>query len=272
MRHGFIDCKSIAQSVLDSFYVKNNDSDPVALGVIVCDNTPSAKSYVKSLEKQAKQKDIGIIRCEVESNFEHMVLAWSSTKKEDQKAFGLIKGILIVNSNPKWFYLNDLIALHKRAEGMDCADDVNKVSCTARACMMVIESVTDIEGKNVVIVGYGKAVGKPLSYLLMRKHAGVVSTTHKYTPAYEMDFLIRRADIIVSAVGKPNLIKQQFATAGEFIPLLEDKIFIDAGISINGDKVLGDVDPSLSDLNLLTPVPGGIGPITSALILKNLVS
>lgn len=244
-----IDCESIAEKILE-------DADGGCLVVLRNYDDPSAVSYVRQLIKLARNINIEIIE---EDYGSHWIKESVSRLIETHNNNPEVSGIIIVSPQPQHYECLDHIHPDKRVEGSDFDDNIDRVSCTARACVYIVEAFTTLEDKNTLIIGYGKAVGKPLSYLLMRKHALSVTTTHSYTPMKDIfEKHIPDADIIFTAVGQKHLIK------GDFV----DKIFIDAGISVD-KRVWGDLDPALSEKNDITSVPGGVGPVTTALLLQN---
>jgi len=251
-----IDCQTIVNKILKG--IKPNIAKMV---VIYEEGDHAANSYMHQLSRTAS-------KVKIQLNIDTYISGQSSSKVLEQINLwndSEIDGILFCPSRDL-LSLSEKIYSNKRVEGNDFDDNVNRVSCTARACIEIIKSVTKIDGSNVLIIGYGKAVGKPLSYLLMREHAASVTLTHKYTPPSELwNQHVNNADIIISATGKPHFIRQDYRSAN----LIENKILIDAGISIVNGKVVGDVDPELEENNILSPVPGGVGPVTAALLLKN---
>ena len=123
---------------------------------------------------------------------------------------------------------------------------------------------SDLYGKNVVIVGFSNILGKPLSIILADKFA-TVSVTHIGTfEANKLPFYLNNADIVITAVGKPNIIK------GEWIK--KRAVVIDVGISKLNDKITGDVEfkEALKRASYITPVPGGVGALTVAFLFSNL--
>ncbi len=256
-----IDCQKITKSILEEI-------DRGSLAVSYNSTDSAANSYVRRLAQTAK--DVGI-ELHVDG-YSHQQSAYNVRRSVEKWNESEVDGIIVVSPSPEHYKILEFICHRKRVEGTDFDDNIDRVSCTARACVEIIESVTKIDGKNILIIGYGKAVGKPLSYLLMRKHAGSVTTTHKYTSLNNFIHLMHWADIIVSAVGKPHMHKQYHEQDHNLHSIdnpLEDKILIDAGISVVDGKVTGDFDPELAEKNQLTPVPGGVGPVTTALLLKN---
>ncbi len=264
-----IDCQQTAKNIL-------KEVEAGSLVALYDATDPSANSYVNQLTRTAKSVNIEFRTDEYSPrlHIDDIRVRIERWNRSD------VDGIVFVSPSPEHYRFIKLIHPEKLVEGNEFDDNIGRVSCTARACVEIIKSVTEIEGKNILIIGYGKAVGKPLSYLLMRKHAGSVTTTHKYTKPIELfDQHVRQSDIIISAVGKPHFIHRLRSHC--FCPICElgilgsgqgtlcRKILIDAGISIVDGKVTGDFDPELAEENQLSPVPGGVGPVTTALLLKN---
>ncbi len=137
---------------------------------------------------------------------------------------------------------------------------------TAAAVMELLHSIgIAYSGKEVVIVGHSEIVGKPLALMLADKLATVTLCHVGTSKAGKLEEHVRRADILIVAVGKPGLIK------GEWIK--EKAIVIDVGISKVGEKLVGDVefDAASKRAAWITPVPGGVGPLTVAMLMRNLV-
>jgi len=122
----------------------------------------------------------------------------------------------------------------------------------------------DIETSNIVIVGMGKLVGSPMAAWLDREEYHYKSITQT-TPLKERSRLLREADILITGVGIPHMIK-----ANELKPGV---VVIDAGTSEDTGEIVGDVDPEVSEVaSVMTPVPGGVGPLTIALLYRNVVT
>lgn len=244
-----IDCKKIAKNVLNG--VKGGK-----LAVLRNYDDPSAISYVRQLCKIARQVNIEVL----EEDYGSQSMPESVTRIIHEYNESDVDGIIVVSPSPKHYECLNEISPDKRVEGNDCDDNPSRVSCAARACVEIAESVMQIHEASVLVIGYGKAVGKPLGYLLMRSHVGSVTTTHQYTSIDELFWKhIPNNDIIISAIGKAHLI------SGDY----EEKLFIDAGISVVDGKLKGDIHPDLIEKNDVTPVPGGVGPVTTALLLRN---
>ena len=138
------------------------------------------------------------------------------------------------------------------------------VPCTPGAVMKVITSeAIDLVGKEVVIIGHSAIVGKPLSLMMLN---ALATTTVCHIGTHERGLLEQhcfRADIVVVAVGKAGMVKKSWVKPGAVV--------IDVGINRVGDKIVGDVDfdDVLDRASLITPVPGGVGPVTVAILMRN---
>lgn len=136
-------------------------------------------------------------------------------------------------------------------------------ACTSAGIMQIIANCNyDLSGKNVVIINRSLIVGKPLITMMLEKDA-TVTICHSKTK--NLKAITKQADVIVTAIGKPNFIDDSYINDGTFI--------IDAGISVVNNKVVGDCDINkLQDKNItITPVPNGVGKLTVAMIFANLV-
>ena len=139
-------------------------------------------------------------------------------------------------------------------------------SCTALAVMELIESTgVDLKGKEAVVVGHSEIVGRPVSMLLLDKLATTTICHVGTAKAGRLEEHVRRADILVVAVGQPHLIKGEWIKPGAMV--------IDVGINVVGGKVVGDVEFETAKQRaaFITPVPGGVGPVTVMMVMKNTV-
>jgi len=138
------------------------------------------------------------------------------------------------------------------------------VPCTPAGCIELIRSTgTEIAGKHAAVIGRSNIVGKPMAMLLLREHA-TVTVCHSRTTNIEE--VVRQADIVVAAVGKPNMVGKSWIKPGAVV--------IDVGINRLPDgKLTGDVDfdEVRKTAGFITPVPGGVGPMTITMLLKNTI-
>lgn len=144
------------------------------------------------------------------------------------------------------------------------------VPCTPKGVMVLLkESGVDISGKNAVVLGRSDIVGSPVSYLLKHQNA-TVTVCHSKT--YEMEKQIRNADIVVAAIGKPQFVKGDWIKPGAVVIDVGTN-FIDDSSKKSGHRLVGDVDfdSAIEVASQVTPVPGGVGPMTVAMLMENVV-
>ena len=163
--------------------------------------------------------------------------------------------------------LKDVEAVHPQNMGEIVFGNAKILPCTAASCMELLNSIEGLKlyGKEAVIVGHSEIVGKPLALLLLNKFA-TTSVCHIATGERgNLSEFVKKAEILIVAVGKAGLIK------GEWIK--EGAVVIDVGINRVEGKLVGDVefDKAQERASYITPVPGGVGPLTVAMLMRNLV-
>lgn len=185
-----------------------------------------------------------------------------------------VNGIMLHKPVPEHIDYNtiaNLVGMEKDLEGINVANigkmllgETNIIPCTPQAVMEHIKSTNvNIRGKEAVIVGASGIVGKPLSILLIEKYATVTVCHVATSEAGKLIDHVSRADILIVAVGKPELIKGSWIKEGAMV--------IDVGINLVGAKIVGDVefDSAQEKASFITPVPGGVGPVTVVMLMKN---
>jgi methylenetetrahydrofolate dehydrogenase (NADP+)/methenyltetrahydrofolate cyclohydrolase len=267
--------KVIAERIKDEIKRKLSffTVQPKLVSVII-GSTDSSRVYMNSQMKAAAALGIDYETRELdkETNFRAVRSVIEYLNSDES-----VSAILLQLPVPKCIdhkALVSAISPLKDAEGMHPVNLGNIIlgtcricPCTASACMALLDSTgVDLYGKEAVIVGHSEIVGKPLSLMLINRFA---TTTVCHIATSEKGSLadhVRRADIVISAVGKPGLIK------GEWIK--EGAIIIDVGISKVGDKIVGDVefDEARNRASNITPVPGGVGPITTMMLFANVAT
>ena len=159
----------------------------------------------------------------------------------------------------------DVDAFHPVNVGKIMIGDYDFVPCTPAGIMeLIAESNVEIEGKNCVVVGRSNIVGKPMSMLLLHKN-GTVTTCHSRTK--NINEITKNADILVAAVGKANFITADMVKPGAVV--------IDVGMNrLEDGKLVGDVDFDAVEkiAGAITPVPGGVGPMTISMLMKNTIT
>lgn len=229
--------------------------------------------YVKSQKKTAEALGIEYKLLDLEASISQDELI---AKVEELNKDNAVSGIIIQMPLPKGINAKEVInriSPLKDAEGMHPQNLGNVllakeeiVPCTALAAMMLIESTGEkLYGKEAVVVGHSEIVGKPMSLLLLNRFV-TVSVCHIATGERgDVPDFVKDAEILVVAVGKAGLIK------GEWIK--EGAIVIDVGINRVGDKIVGDVgfEEASKRAAYITPVPGGVGPLTVTMLMRNTV-
>ena len=233
-------------------------------------NDPSSDLYLKLRDKACKEVGILSNHIEFKEDVSEKEVLNSIYKLNQNKN---VHGILIQLPVPKHIFLDNLInALEpkKDVEGLNPYNigrtlngDELIVPITPLSVLTILEyEKTKLEGKNIVVINHSKHVGKPLAALFLNRNA-TVSVCHVFTR--NLKSFTTNADILVSATGVPKLIKNEHIKENAFV--------IDVGIIKTKDGICGDVDfeEVKEKAGFITPVPGGVGPVTVACSLKNMI-
>ncbi|MCR5719711.1 MAG: bifunctional methylenetetrahydrofolate dehydrogenase/methenyltetrahydrofolate cyclohydrolase FolD [Lachnospiraceae bacterium] len=268
-----IDGKSISQAIKDeckercaAYKEKGLD---VTLAVIIVGNDPASKVYVGNKKKACTAVGISSLSYELsEDTTEEQLLKLIDDLNNDSKVNGILvqlplpKGIdekKVINAISP---LKDVDGFHPENVGKMCIGEDGFVSCTPAGIVELLKrSGIKIEGKECVVVGRSNIVGKPMSLLLLRENA-TVTVCHSKTK--DLKEVTRRADILIVAVGKPKMITADY--------IKEGAVVIDVGIHRDeNNKLCGDVDfvDVVDKASAITPVPGGVGPMTIAMLMYN---
>ncbi len=243
-----------------------------SLTVIIVGEDPASQVYVRNKEKACVQVGINstVIRLPEETG-ETELLSVIDRLNGDKT----VNGILVQLPLPKHINEKNVICAISPEKDVDAFSYVNAgriltgdfdfLPCTPAGVMELLHrSGITVEGKECVVVGRSNIVGKPMAALLMHEN-GTVTVCHSKTK--DVPFHTRRADILVSAVGKPDFIKPDM--------IKEGAVVIDVGINrVTDGKLKGDVDfeGCFEKAEAITPVPGGVGPMTITMLLKNTVT
>ena len=240
------------------------------LTVILVGEDPASKIYVKNKEKFAKEIGMNseIIRYPADTE-EKVVLNKIKELNEDKK----ISGILVQLPLPKHIDKKKVIETILPGKDVDGFHPMNvgnlssgydsSIPCTPLGCSLLLKKAEkNLSGKHAVVIGRSNLNGKPMTQLLLKENC-TVTVTHSKTKDLKAECL--RADIIIAAVGIPKLVK------GDWVK--KDAIVIDVGINKTDSGIVGDVDfDEVSKVaKAITPVPGGVGPMTIACLLSNTV-
>ena len=240
------------------------------LTVILVGEDPASKIYVKNKEKFAKEIGINSEVIRYPENVEEKIVLDKIKELNNDKK---ISGILVQLPLPKHIDKKKVIETILPSKDVDGFHPVNvgnlssgyesNIPCTPLGCYFLLKKVEkNLNGKHAVIIGRSNLNGKPMTQLLLRENC-TVTITHSKTKDLKAE--CKRADIIIAAVGKPMLVKSDWVKKGAIV--------IDVGINKTDSGIVGDVDfEEVSKIaKAITPVPGGVGPMTIACLLKNTI-
>ena len=243
----------------------------ICLAVIQVGNDPASSVYVNNKKKACEYIGINSLAYELpeETTQEELIAL-----VEELNGRADVNGILVQLPVPKHIDDNAIIkaidprkdvdGFHPQSVGALCIGQPGFVSCTPAGIIELLKrSDVDICGKNCVVIGRSNIVGKPMALLMLRENA-TVTVAHSKTQ--NLKEICKQADILIVAIGKPKFIDASY--------IKEGAVVIDVGIHRNEDnKLCGDVEyESASEVaSAITPVPGGVGPMTIAMLMKNCV-
>ena len=246
--------------------VQTNKSPGLTV-ILIGDFAPS-QIYVKNKEKNSKEVGIS---SEVVRYPKDVTEAEVLKKIEELNKNNDVSGILVQLPLPPQINKKKIINAIHPLKDVDGCHPINVgnlasgykaiVPCTPLGCLLLIKTVEkNLSGKHAVILGRSNLNGKPMAQLLLNENC-TVTIVHSKTKSLKEECL--KADILVAAVGVANLVKSDWVK--------KDSIIIDVGINKVGDKIVGDVqfDTVKDKVKAITPVPGGVGPMTIACLLKN---
>ncbi|NMB43503.1 MAG: bifunctional methylenetetrahydrofolate dehydrogenase/methenyltetrahydrofolate cyclohydrolase FolD [Clostridiales bacterium] len=268
-----IDGKKVAQEIKDELKEKvanlKSQGREITLVVVLVGSDPASQVYVRNKQKACEY--VGI-------NSKTYRLADTTTQDELLKLIdelnndNKVNGILVQLPLPKHIDedliiktispLKDVDGFHPENVGKLSIGQSGFVSCTPAGVIELLKRYKiEIEGKHCVVIGRSNIVGKPMSMLLLRENA-TVTICHSRTK--DLKSITKQADILVASIGKPRFVNKDF--------IKENAVVIDVGINRDeNNKLCGDVDfEDVKDhVKAITPVPGGVGPMTIAMLLRN---
>lgn len=271
-----IDGKKISQEIKDELKEQvaqlKAEGQSRCLAVIQVGNDPASGVYVNNKKKACEYIGIVSLAYELPEETTEGELLELIGELNDRKD---VNGILVQLPLPKHIDENKILLAIAPEKDVDGFHPVNVgnlsigrpgyVSCTPAGVIQLLKrSGIEIEGKECVVLGRSNIVGKPMAMLLLREN-GTVTVCHSRTK--NLKEITKRADILVAAIGKPKFIDKSFVKEGAVV--------IDVGIHRNENKKLcGDVDfdSVAPHCSAITPVPGGVGPMTIAMLMNNCVN
>ena len=258
--------KNEIKKEISDIKLKTNKAPSLTV-ILIGDYAPS-KIYVKNKEKSALEVGIKseVIKYPKDVSEKEILKKIDDLNKNEK-----ISGILVQLPLPTHISKEKIINAIIPSKDVDGFNPINVgnlssgfnsiVPCTPLGCLLLIKKMEkNLSGKHAVIIGRSNLNGKPMAQLLLKENC-TVTIVHSKTKNLQNECL--KADILVAAVGVPKLVKKNWVK--------KDAVVIDVGINKVGDKIVGDVsfDELKDDVKAITPVPGGVGPMTIACLLKN---
>jgi methylenetetrahydrofolate dehydrogenase (NADP+)/methenyltetrahydrofolate cyclohydrolase len=269
-----VDGKKVSQHIREEVAtevekLKNETGITPGLAAVLVGDNPASEIYVRNKRKACEQ--VGIYSEEYKLSKETTqdeLLSLIDRLNNDKKIHGILVQLPLPEQIDSTRILRsvspskDVDGFHPENVGLLVEGNPRFISCTPNGIMKMLEFYNvEIKGKEAVVVGRSNIVGKPTAILLLHRHA-TVTICHSRT--IRLDEVARRADILVAAIGRPNFITEDMVKEGAVV--------IDVGINRNEDgKLIGDVDfeKVKGKASYITPVPGGVGPMTIAMLLWN---
>ena len=268
-----IDGKKVSSQIIENITtevkaLKLKTQKSPGLAVILVGDDPASAVYVRNKNKTCTK--IGF------QSFENILPSDTSELKllnliDELNNNQNINGILVQLPLPKHissYKILEAIKPEKDVDGFHLTNVGRLVTgnaafkpCTPAGIIQLLDYYdVDLEGKNAVVLGRSNIVGKPVAFLLLEKNA-TVTICHSRTK--DLSTITRQADILIAAIGKPNFVTTDMVKDGSVV--------IDVGINRVDGKLVGDVDYQLVSpkVSLITPVPGGVGPMTIAMLMAN---
>ena len=240
------------------------------LAVIIIGCNPASKVYVKNKEKKALEIGFNSIVIELDENITKDELEKTIKELNEDKN---VNGILLQLPLPKHLNEKDFLDLIDPKKDVDGFSSYNSgkllkndspyaIPCTPKGIIRLLDEYNiDIEGRVSTVIGRSNIVGKPVSILLLNRNSTVIMT---HTKTKNLEHFTKSADILICAAGKKEMIKKEM--------IKENAVIIDVGITRDIDgRLKGDVDfdDTKDKASYITPVPGGIGPMTIAMLMEN---
>ena len=252
------------------------------LAVVLVGDNPASRAYVRSKDKMCRDLGLHSVKLELPTETTQSELL---KRIEQLNADPAIHGILVQSPPPKHIDEAAIVRALDPAKDVDgfhpanvaklaLGDDTGFVPCTPLGCQrLLIESGAEISGAHVVVLGRSMIVGKPLALLLMRKGKGGDATvTVVHSRSKRLPEITRSADILIAAIGQPEFVRTEHVREGATIIDVGinrvDDPTMERGYRLVGDVAFNEVSEKAA---AITPVPGGVGPMTIAMLMANTV-
>ena len=280
-----IDGKHLSNQILDTIKNKIETSNAkITLAIITVGDDPASKIYVNNKKKACEKVGMKCIHKELSADDDLQRICFELNQLNiNPEVHGIIIQLPIVSnvlSKEEKDFITNCVKDEKDVDGFNFDSDF--VPCTPKGILRLLDSIPNFEykGKTALIIGRSEIVGKPIAKLLLDRDCTVIQA-HSKTPKERLLRMFSFADIIISAVGKPNLISEEDAyqyfkdNRHDFYGDFEnnrDRIIIDVGINRDEDgKLCGDFSEEFKNkyAEYYTPVPKGVGPMTVSMLIEN---
>ena len=271
-----IDGKKISKEIKEELNAKveqyKKEGKECSLAVIQVGNDPASSVYVGNKKKACEYIGIGSVSYELpEETTEQELLDLIAKINNDRKINGILCQLPLPKHIDEDKIINaispekDVDGFHPQSVGSLVIGQPGFVSCTPAGIIELLKrSGIEISGKNCVVIGRSNIVGKPMSLLMLRENA-TVTICHSKTK--DLQAVCKQADILIVAIGKPQYIGAEYVKDGAVV--IDVGIHRDENNKLCGDVKFDEVEPVAS---YITPVPGGVGPMTIAMLMNNCVS
>jgi methylenetetrahydrofolate dehydrogenase (NADP+) / methenyltetrahydrofolate cyclohydrolase len=264
-----MDGRALAERVRAEVAAEVRELGHVGLATVLVGEDPASDVYIRGKQRAATEAGIEArdVRLPASASEAELLAAVEELNGDDD-----VDGLLVQLPLPDGLDeasvirsiapIKDVDGLHPLNAGELFSGTPTFVGATPVGIMALLaEYDVELTGARAVVVGRSQIVGKPVAHLLLAEHA-TVTICHSRT--HDLDAVVREADVVVAAVGRPGVITAPMVRPGAAV--------IDVGITRTEDGLKGDVDPNVAAVaGLLTPVPGGVGPMTIAMLLRNAV-
>lgn len=254
----YIDCKTIYTDIMQELKEKHQNHSQLNLGILTFGKNKGSDSYIKGIKKTCEE--IGI-------NQSVKIPSEDITQKEFNRYVkymdSFCDGIILQLPIPAHLSIGQAVKFISSNHDIDGFTKHSPyIPATAKGIIMLLDKLNiDYNSKNCVMVGRSKHIGRSVAKELLNRNC-TTTICHSYTD--DITYYTKHADIIISAVGTPGFIKSD--------KVKENSIIIDVGVNVIENKIIGDVDMECAKIADVTPVPGGMGLLTRAALISNLLS
>lgn len=267
-----LDGRAVATAIKESIKVRISEmATSPTLGTILVGDDPASISYINGKHRDCAEVGIKSARIELPANADENQISTAVEKfNNDRDCTGFLvqlplpSGISVESIMSSIDPTKDVDGLHPVNLGKLILDQDGIKPCTPLAIIELLkQNQIDLSGRDIAVIGRGTTVGRPLSMLLSSKKINATVTT-LHSRSKNLSAHTKRSEIVISAVGVPNFLTPEMISQGAIV--------VDVGLTRTEHGLVGDVAAGVSEIaSWITPVPGGVGPVTRAMLLRNLL-